>query len=220
MSRSRWLVLTGWVGIAGPVLFTLTFVGQELFRMDEYSPLAEPVSALAAGPNGWIQHVNFVVLGVLTMIFAVGLHFGLRPTRLGVVGPALFFVTGIANIIGGIFFPLREDAAGVTYDPGGHQQVGMTFFLCSTLALIVISFRVARDPRWRDLRGFIVAVAVALVAGNVLMVRLVIPDDAPLHEWAGLGQRILVVGLLFPARIALSFRLIRTGREQAVRSTP
>ena len=220
MSRSRGLVLTGWVGIAGPVLFTLTFVGQELFRMDEYSPLAEPVSALAAGPNGWIQHVNFVVLGVLTMIFAVGLHLGLRPTRLGIVGPALFFVTGIANIIGGTFFPLREDAAGVTYDPGGHQQVGMTFFLCNTLALIVISFRVARDPRWRDLRGFIVAVAVALIAGNVLMVRLVIPDDAPLHEWAGLGQRILVVGLLFPARIALSFRLIRTGREQAVRPTP
>ncbi|MGH3474804.1 MAG: DUF998 domain-containing protein [Aeromicrobium sp.] len=219
MTRGRWLTLTGWVGIAGPVLFTLAFVGQELFRMEEYSPLAEPVSALAAGPNGWIQHVNFVVLGVLTMIFAVGLHLGLRPTRFGVVGPALFFVTGIANIMGGVFFPLRENAAGVTYDPGGHQQVGMTFFLGSTLALIVISFRVARDPRWRDLRVFMVAVAVALVVGNVLMVRLVIPDDAPLHDWAGLGQRILVVGLLFPARIVLSSRLIRTAREQAVRAT-
>lgn len=210
MTESRWQTLGGWAGIVGPVLFTLTFLGQELFRMEEYSPLAEPVSALEAGPNGWIQQMNFVVLGVLTMIFAVGLHHGLRPTRFGVVGPALFFVTGIANVIGGVFFPLREDAAGVTFDPGGHQQAGMTFFLGSTLALIVISFRVARDPRWRSLRAFIVAVAVALVVGNVLMVRLVIPDDAPLHDWAGLGQRILVVGLLFPARIALSHRLIRT----------
>ena len=212
-------MLTGWVGIAGPVLFTLTFVGQELFRMEEYSPLAEQVSALEAGPNGWIQQANFFVFGILTIVFAIGLHQGLRPSRFGVVGPALFFVTGIAAIMAGAF-PLREDAAGVTYDPGGHQPAGMTFFLGSTLALIVISFRVSRDPQWRSLRAFTVAVAMALVVGNVLMVSLVIPDDAPLHEWAGLGQRMLVVGLLFPARIALSSRLIRTAREQAVRPTP
>jgi hypothetical membrane protein len=218
MTRTRWLTLTGWAGIAGPVLFTLAFVAQELARMDEYSPLAEQVSALEAGPNGWIQQVNFVVFGILTMVFAIGLHPSLRPVRLGVIGPALFFVTGIAAIMAGVF-PLREDAAGVTYDPGGHMPAGMTFFLGSTLALIVISFRVARDARWRSLRIFIIAVAVAMVVGNVLMVRLVIPDDAPLHDWAGLGQRILVVGLLFPARIALSARLIRTAREQVVRAT-
>lgn len=109
-------------------------------------------------------------------------------------------------------FPLREDAAGVTYDPGGHAPAGMTFFLGSTLALIVISFRMARDPGWRSLRIGIIAAAVAMVVGNVIMVRFVIPDDAQLHDWAGLGQRILVVGLLFPARIALSHRLIRTGK--------
>ncbi len=66
--------------------------------------------------------------------------------------------------------------------------------------------------------GIIVAVAVAMVVGNVLMVRL-IPDEAPLHDWAGLGQRILVVGLLFPARIVLSHRLILSARDQAVRGT-
>lgn len=218
MTTSRWLTLTGWAGMLGPVLFTVTFIGQELFRMEEYSPLAEPVSALEAGPNGWIQQLNFVVFGVLTMMFAVGLHLGLRPMRLGVIGPALFFVTGVAAIMAGVF-PLREDAAGVTYDPGGHMPAGMTFFLGSTLALIVISFRVARDPRWRGLRYYLGTTAVALIIGNVIMVRLVIPDDAPLHDWAGLGQRILVLGLLFPARIALSHRLIRVGREQAVRAT-
>ena len=38
---------------------------------------------------------------------------------------------------------------------------------------------------------------------------LVIPDGAPLHEWAGLAQRVIVLGLLFPARLALSYRLLR-----------
>jgi hypothetical membrane protein len=215
MTTSRWLTLTGWAGIVGPVLFTLAFVGQELFRMDEYSPLAEQVSALEAGPNGWIQQVSFVVFGILTMAFAIGLHHALRPSPLGVVGPALFFVTGIAAIGAGVF-PLREDAAGVTYDPGGHGPAGLTFFLGSTLALIAISFRVAKDPEWRGLALYIRVVALAMIVGNVAMVRVVIPDDAPLHDWAGLGQRILVVGLLFPARIALAHRVVRAG-ERAVR---
>ena len=54
-------------GIVGPLLFTLTFFIQEAFRRDEFSPVAEPVSALEAGPNGWIQQVNFVVFGLMML---------------------------------------------------------------------------------------------------------------------------------------------------------
>jgi hypothetical protein len=39
-------------GIVGPILFTVAFVVQELFRLDEYSPVAGVVSALEAGPGG------------------------------------------------------------------------------------------------------------------------------------------------------------------------
>ena len=67
----RSLSLPAWAGIIGPVLFTATFLAQEAFRRSEYDPLAEPVSALEAGPNGWIQQVNFVVFGVLTIAFAL-----------------------------------------------------------------------------------------------------------------------------------------------------
>ena len=80
---ARRIALLAWAGIIGPVLFTVMFLAQDAFRIDEYSPLAEPVSALEAGPNGWIQQVNFVVFGVLTVAFAVGLHLGVRPTRAG-----------------------------------------------------------------------------------------------------------------------------------------
>jgi hypothetical protein len=38
-------------GIVGPILFTVAFIVQGLFRLDEYSAVAEPVSALEAGPG-------------------------------------------------------------------------------------------------------------------------------------------------------------------------
>ena len=54
----------------GPLLFTVGFIVQGLFRHDEYDPIAETVSALEAGPNGWIQQLNFFVFGILMMIYA------------------------------------------------------------------------------------------------------------------------------------------------------
>lgn len=206
-----WLVRSAWAGIIGPILFTVTFLALEVFRAGEYSPIRETVSALEAGPNGWVQQLNFVVFGVLTMAFAVGLHRGVQSARLGVLGPASFFVSGMGGVLAAVF-PLREDAAGVTYDPGGHLAAGMTFFTSSAVALVVVSFRLARDPAWRGLAVYAGAAGIALFVSNPVMVVLVVPDGAPLHEWAGLAQRFLVLGLLFPARIVLSYRLLHVAR--------
>ena len=205
----RWAAMAG---IAGPVLFTLGFLAQEQLRRGEYDPLSELVSALEAGSHGWIQQVNFVVLGVLTMIFAVGLHRGLAPSRAGIVGPVALFISGAANVLGAIF-PLREDAGGATYDPGGHQVAGMLFFASSFIALIALSRRCAGDPGWRNIAGWMLGAGVLGALSFPLMGALVIPDDAPLHDWAGLAQRFIVLVLLFPARIALAIRLLRVSRR-------
>jgi hypothetical membrane protein len=201
----RWAAMAG---IAGPVLFTLGFLAQEQLRRGEYDPIREIVSALEAGTHGWIQQVNFVILGVLTMIFAVGLHRGLAPSRAGMVGPVALFISGAANVLAAIF-PLREDAAGATYDPGGHQVAGTLFFATSFIALIALSRRCAADPRWRNIAGWMLAAGLLAALSFPLMGALVIPDNAPLHDWAGLAQRLIVLVLLFPARIALAIRLLR-----------
>ena len=208
----RWDRALAWGGIAGPVLFTAGFLGQELFRMEEYSPIAEPVSALEAGPNGWLQQVNFVLFGVLTIAFALGLHRGVRPTPRGFAGPALLAVSGVGALLAAAF-PLREDAAGVTYDPGGHFVSGVTFFLSSAVGLVLLSRRLSADNRWRGLAGYTLACGVAAVAGFVVLGGLAIPDGAPLHDWAGLAQRIVVLGVLFPCRVVLAARLLRLSRD-------
>jgi hypothetical membrane protein len=208
----RWAAMAG---IAGPVVFTLGFLAQEQLRRGEYDPVSEVVSALEAGSHGWIQQVNFVVLGVLTMIFAVGLHRGLAPSRAGIIGPVALFVSGAANVLGAIF-PLREDAAGATYDPGGHQVAGTLFFASSFIALIALSRRCAADPRWRNIAGWTLGAGVLAALSFPLMGALVMPDDAPLHDWAGLAQRFIVLVLLFPARIALAIRLLRVAHQRGL----
>lgn len=210
--NQRWVARLAWAGITGPIFFTLTYMAQEAFRREEYDPISEVVSALEAGPGGWVQQVNFAIFGVLTMAFAVGLHLGVRPSRRGILGPGLLFVSGIGLLLAAAL-PLREDDMGVTYDPGGHFVAGMTFFLSSAVGLVVLSRRLARDPRWRGIATYTLAAGCVALAGFAAMGALVVPDGAPLHDWAGLMQRALILAIIFPCRLLLSTRLLMTARR-------
>ncbi len=155
-----------------------------------------------------MQQVNFVVFGLLTIAFAVGLHLGVKRTKAGTLGPALLFISGIGLLLAAIP-PLREDAAGVTYDPGGHVFAGIRFFLSSAVGLLALSRRLARDPRWRSIATYTLTCGGLALAGFVVMGVLVMPNDAPLHDWAGLAQRLLIILVLFPCRIVLSLKLLQ-----------
>ncbi len=80
-------------GILGPVVFAVVAVVQGLLRPG-YSFVADPVVAPVAGPSGWVQDLNFVVLGAAVIAFAIALHLGVRPTRWAVLGSALFALSG------------------------------------------------------------------------------------------------------------------------------
>ncbi len=208
---ARRLRAAAWAGLVGPALFTAAFLVQEAFRRDEYSPIAEPVSALEAGPNGWVQQVSFVVFGVLTIAHAWGQHRGMAPTRGGLAGPAALFVTGIGGFVAAAV-PIREDAAGLSITPTGHLVGGTLFFLVSPVALILLSRRMRHDPAWRGLSAYTLAVGLCMLAAAAVMMTLVIPDDAPLHDQAGLAQRIIILALLFPCRMVMAGRLLRVAR--------
>jgi hypothetical protein len=51
-------------GIVGPILFIVVAIVHSLLRSD-HSLVALPISALATGPSGWVQNVNFVITGLL-----------------------------------------------------------------------------------------------------------------------------------------------------------
>ena len=210
-ARPRAATVAGWAGVVGPALFTACFVAQEWFRAGAYDPVAEPVSALEAGPYGWIQQLNFVVFGVLTLVFAVGLHAGIERSRAGWIGPALLGVSGVGLLVAAVF-PLRADASGAVYDPGGHFIGGILFFPVTAAALVALSRRLARDPRWRALAGYTLLAGVVAIAGVVVSVTLVFRDGAPLADWGGLVQRVLILAVLFPCRVALAARLLRLSR--------
>jgi hypothetical membrane protein len=98
--------------VAGPV-FAAALLIQGALR-DDYDPWRHPGSSLALGPWGWIQILNFLVAGVLTIAFAIGLRRSLRPGAGSRVGPLLVAIWGVGLLGAGVF--VGDPVSG--YPPG------------------------------------------------------------------------------------------------------
>jgi hypothetical membrane protein len=197
-------------GIVAPLWFTALVLLQSLMQPD-YSHVALPISALAAWPAGWLQNLNFIGFGLLMSAYALGLHRSLRPMRGGGIGLALLLVSGAGIVLAGVFAWSRVGADFVV--PTGHLVAAVMSFLGAALGFIVMARRMAGDPRWRDIAGYTAVSGVAMLVLFVVVGRLAMPDEAPLHRWAGLGQRLIVL-VWFACTIRGAVRLLGTVRKR------
>jgi hypothetical protein len=78
-SRERTTILLPCGVVAGP-LFVAAFLVEGATRAD-YDPLRHPVSSLQLGGTiGWTQIANFIIAGLLTLGFALGVRSALWPS--------------------------------------------------------------------------------------------------------------------------------------------
>ena len=153
LSLTRILLLCG--AIAGP-LFLFVVLIQDYTR-PAFDPRLHMLSLLSLGDWGWVQIVNFVLAGVLNLLYAVGLWRKLHPGRAGTWGPLLIGAYGLGLVAVGIFrtdpsngFP---SGASTPTQPSWHNIIhslgGLFIFLFLTAALAVfVRFFLARKERW------------------------------------------------------------------------
>jgi hypothetical protein len=70
------------------------------------------------------------------------------------------------------------------------------------VAFIVLSHRLARDPRWHPLAGNTLATGVLGVVMVLATIVLVFSDAGPLHDVGGLVQRLTLARHLLPLSAA------------------
>ena len=107
----------------------------------------------------------------------------MRPTRLGLVGPALLVLSGAGLMLAGVF-PARDASGAFSFAPG-HVVAAFMSFLGAGAGLIVISRRMAHDPRWRSVATYALASGIAIIVLFLGTGRLAIADDAPSTNGGG-----------------------------------
>ncbi|GAC1378100.1 MAG: hypothetical protein NVSMB33_01430 [Ktedonobacteraceae bacterium] len=153
LSLTRILLLCG--AIAGP-LFIFTVLIQDYTRIG-FDPRLDPLSLLSLGGWGWVQIVNFVLAGVLNLLYAGGLWRRLHPGRPGTWGPILIGAYGLGLIAVGVFrtdpsngFPPGAIAStGPSWHGVIHALGGLFVFVMLSAALgVFVRLFLAWKERW------------------------------------------------------------------------
>jgi hypothetical protein len=129
-------------GLAAGPFFIIVFLLEGAFKGSGYDALRHPVSSLELGANGWIQVVNFLVVGLLTIAFAVGVW----RSRLR-AGAVLIGVWGVGLLGAGLFvtdpvsgFPVgTPPTSDYTTSGALHDGFSLPAFLALAAAMIVLS---------------------------------------------------------------------------------
>jgi hypothetical membrane protein len=144
---------------------------------------------LAALPLGWLQNINFYVIGTLMIAYAIGLHFSVHPARRAAIGPALVALSGVGLILSGVF-PWRQEN-GAFIEPAGHVVGAVMSFLGSSIGHVVISRRMRHDPRWESIASYVLASGITMLL-LFFVVAYSLEPGSPLRPWTGVLQRVLV----------------------------
>ena len=185
-------------GVIGGPLFVVAFLVEGATRAG-YDPLRHPVSSLALGDSGWTQTANFIVAGLLTLAFAVGLRRAFRPPGGSTWGPLLVGVWAVGLLGAGVF--VTDPVSG--YPPGSHDRsLGYSwhgalhdlFSLTAFVALAVACFVFGRRFAARRERGWAIY---SVVSGVVFAVAFILSSAGfgqaeGLVDLAGLFQRVSV----------------------------
>jgi hypothetical protein len=190
--------------LAGPV-FTLAYVAEGLCHGHGYSWLRDPVSSLALGSQGWAQVANFVVGGVLMLLFAVGLRRSLHPGPGAAALPFFVTVWGVGLLGAGLF---RTDPLGgpVTWHGQLHDLAfSLPGFTALALAMLTAAVTFTRRGSgrfaiWSGLSAVTFVVFFVLATAGFA-------GAGPLTATAGLWQRLCVsAGWLWLALLASARR--------------
>jgi hypothetical protein len=207
-SRPSRLLVAGL--FAGP-LFTAAYLLEGALRGHGYSPLRHPVSSLALGPQGWEQIANFLVCGLLVVVFSIGLRRSLRPGPGALALPLLVAVWGLGLLGAGVFvtdpvggYPTA--ATPVTWHGQLHDLAfSLPAFAALTLAMLTAGVTFARRRSgWFALYSALSGIAFAIL---FVFATLGFAGVDPWISTAGLWQRLCVsVGWLWLALLAANRR--------------
>jgi Protein of unknown function (DUF998) len=103
--------------VAGPLYVTVTLV--EALTRDGFDLRQHRFSWLTTGDLGWIHQSNMLLVGMLTVLLAIGVGRMMRAGRGAVWGPRLLALFGVAYIIGGLL--TADPVAG--FPPGTTPEM-------------------------------------------------------------------------------------------------
>ncbi|MFX1254133.1 MAG: DUF998 domain-containing protein [Promethearchaeota archaeon] len=214
-----------WAGMMGSVLFVGIFTVEGFLR-PAYNPFSMYVSELSIGPRGWVQVLNFIIFGVLFLIFARGVTIEFKEQKSSQIGSILLSIIGLLFLLSGPFVMDPATTPRTEWSLFGtiHQLLGALVFVLFPVSCFVFWWRFKEDPKWQSLQwGTLIAGLIIVVGVILLRIGPTMPPEAPnaFNAWVGLIQRVIIITYLaWIFTFAFMLRKQRTQLISKINLTP
>jgi hypothetical membrane protein len=213
-SRARSLVwrLCVWAGIIGPILTILVFTLDGALRPG-YSAIGEAVSYLFLDARGWIEITNFIVLGLLLIVFAIGFLQWRRTVMQAIfrrVSSALLILSSLGFVMAALFLPDPFGEPPHTVHAMLHGIAFVVVFFPLGLACLLIGSQFRKIAGWR-IHGWY-SLITGVLTSLVALASLILPPSSSPPIRGGLFERLLFV-IAFAWYVILASRMLM--RERA-----
>ncbi|GAA4216650.1 DUF998 domain-containing protein [Actinocatenispora rupis] len=211
---------------AGPIYFAVTSA-QALTR-DGFDPSRHTWNVLTAGDLGWIQRSNLLLMGVLTVLFAVGVRRVLGDGWGGRWASRLLVLHGVGQHITGAVFQADPQPGFPPGTPPETTWHGMVHYAARSggyavllAASLLIAGWFATEQRRRGLAWLALAVVPPLVAAasHTLLADSVLPMTGGAAAGNSTPTAVFIVLTLAPTLVwltTLAGYLYRRARRGAV----
>src|ERR1035437_551196 len=195
-TMKKFINFAPWAGMIGPVLFIIVFTLEGWFRPG-YNSLGMYVSELSIGPRGSIQIVNFIIFGLLFLIFTRAVANEFKEGKASKAGPILLTIIAFCFIISGPF--VTDPGTIFTYQMSWHGILhgifGALVFSLAPISCFIFYRRFREDSKWQSLSRWTITACIIIVIAVVFMKIGQIPPSL-VNTYVGLIQRIALIAYL------------------------
>ncbi|WP_347262174.1 DUF998 domain-containing protein [Rudaea sp.] len=131
----------------------VSICGAAQFVRGDLDWIAAPLSYYLLGPFGTAVIAAYFALSVGLVALGFGFRFALAAPARSAAPVLLFAVAGVTLAVTALSEPAKAQGHPVEWEMV-HRLAAMTTFLCVTVAMMLQSFWLRFDPRWRGRFAF------------------------------------------------------------------
>jgi hypothetical protein len=200
VNNNKTIRYTALAGSIGSALFVIVFTVEGWLRAD-YNALSTYVSALSLGPRRGVQISNFMVSGILMLVFSRGVAIAFRKEKRSQAGPVLLGIVSAGMFLSGPFvmdsmgtLPARASVHGLV-----HGITGSIVFLLMPISVLVCYRPLRTEPRWHTFSSWTLAMGILLTITLIIFTCATkIPASHIIDShWFGLLQRMELIPFMF-----------------------
>lgn len=153
-----------------------------------YDQLTQRGSELGTGPFSIVMNLNFVITGLLMLIFVLGLVKNVHGGSWSTIGLVFLGISGLTELAAGFFpcdpgCPLTGSSSQLV-----HTGIAVVFFGSISIAPLLTSFGLNRDLFWKSYRNYSLVTGLLSVTGFIAFSWSVLT----MFQYIGLVQRLFL----------------------------